>query len=299
MALFIFAMRWKINLIFVLAATICYCQHGFIRSYNFDKPGAIFTNMLLKEDTLIVTGLVFPDEPPYLQGILFVKMDTFGNVLEYKAHFDSLGKNYAVGTIPCGFLNTFDDSGFLILGNIFEKNEGFVAKLNVNGDLVFLNEYPDNNSWQDHYEKIIELPDGFIIAGDKFHIPGEAEVFIMKIDKSGNKLWEKKYGSLNWYDGFSDIIQTSPNEFVIAAIRNSLQNIPWQQAKYKKWVFAVDSIGNLKWQWESEHDLGEIGINNLHKKPDGNWVYTTTNNIVESDGYMRTQPRFVIRGQQF
>jgi hypothetical protein len=274
-------------------------QNGFIRYYDIENRGSIFTNLLLKDDTLIATGLASPSSSPFLQAMLFAKLDTFGNILEYKTHLDSLGNNYVVGNVPSGFIRLSDNSGYLLLGAVFETTEGIIMKLDINGDPVFVKEYPDNLSLADFYEKVIELPDGFIVAGDKSYIPGNQDVFIMKTDKEGNKLWEKRYGTSNHLEAFSDMLQTEADELVIAGIKNSPVGTPWQQAEYKKWVFAVDSLGNLKWQWESEHSLEEIGINNLHKNGGGNWVYTTTNNIVEFDGYMRAQPRFVIRDSNF
>lgn len=103
-------------------------QTGFIQHYDFGVQGSAFSSMALDEDTLIVIGLIFPEQPPYTQGILFTKLDTLGNVHSFKTHFDSLERHYYANHTPSGLIKLQDNSGYILTGGVSGGN-GIVIKL--------------------------------------------------------------------------------------------------------------------------------------------------------------------------
>ncbi len=288
---------WLLLLFFPL---FCKAQEGFINHYDLGHPGMVFTNFLLYEDTLIASGLVIQDTFPYLTLLSFAKLDTSGNVLAHYNYIDSLGANYSFGETPRGFLKCSDDSGYIILGHIFERNTGMAMKINNNGEQIWVREYLDINSLQDLYRKIIEISDGYLIGGYKQRLDGSNDIFVKKINHQGEEIWEQWYGTTNnRRDYFGDILALNNNEYVIGGSTGPNQDVPWQQFQSTIRIFAIDSLGDELWSWESEPSMEEIWLRGLHINDDGNWIYSTIRGEFEFDGFLRRQPRIIIRDNNF
>lgn len=289
--------------ILLLALTInAFCsiaQEGFINSYDIERPGVVFSNLLLNEDTIVVTGLILSDSIPQAQGILFVKLDTFGNVIEYTMHFDSMGYNYGLGDRPNGFIKLKNGTGYLVLTGEFETTDGVLLKLDLDGNLVWKNKYPDSTSLQDYYKRIVETKDGFLLLGRKFKSNGQGDIFIMKLDENGEKKWEKYFGTDGRNDDATNILMVNDNEYVIGGSTGDNQNVPWQEWQNTVKIFAIDSLGNEKWSWESGPSLEELWIKGLQRTNNGGWAYATARGEFEPDGYMKRQARFIIRDSSF
>jgi len=115
-------------------------QNGFIQAYDLDEVGMTFHNMLLVEDTIVLCGSIGVEELEQW-GLVFVKMDTLGNILDYKTHFDQFGDNYS---FEQGYeMIKTSDGGYALVGRFFHRNSPNLIKLDVNGDLDFVQEYPD------------------------------------------------------------------------------------------------------------------------------------------------------------
>ncbi|MEZ4955370.1 MAG: T9SS type A sorting domain-containing protein [Saprospiraceae bacterium] len=293
----------RLLLLFSLFFTVLHFllgQSEFIKAYDLGKPGLVFSDMLLFEDTLVVCGLAFPEVPPYQQGLLFAKIDTLGNVLSYSLHIDPLGNDYVFAEIPNKMIKVEDGTGYLLLAAKFQTNEALVVKLDNEGAVEWIKEYPDSLTVQDRNKAIVEVPDGFLVGGEKYLYDYQGDLYLMKIDKSGNKIWEKSYAiANNRRDAFENIFKTGENEYIISSSTGAIQNVPWQQWQNTVKIFAIDSLGNEKWSWESSPSLEELWIKGLQKTDDGGWAYATARGEFEFDGYMKRQAKFIIRDSNF
>ena len=156
-------MRAILILIFCLNLNNSYGQDGFIQKYDLGYSNALFNNILLHDEgTIVVNGIAPMDTFPYKQGITFTKLDTNGNIIHQTFHLDSLGSSYSYGETSRGIKKINNNSGYLLLGHAFDRNNGIIMKLNNNGEQLWVKEYPDNNSLQDYYMKIIEVENGFL-----------------------------------------------------------------------------------------------------------------------------------------
>lgn len=274
-------------------------QIGFIQHYDFGVPGSYFSSMVLDEDTLIITGLISPEQPPYTQGILFAKLDTLGNILSFITHFDSLDRHYYANHTPSGLIKLQDNSGYILTGGVSSGN-GIVMKLDNNGELIWVKEYFDNSSLIDFFSKIIEVEDGLLIGGRKQALNHEMNIFIKKLNYQGDELWQKLYGENNGREEhLGSFIKLGDNEFVIGANSGTNANLPWQQFLSKVEIFAIDSLGNEIWSWESDLSLEELWIRGLNRDDNGNWIYATVLGEFEFDGFLKRQPRLMIRDSNF
>ncbi len=70
-------------------------------------------------------------------------------------------------------------------------------------------------------------------------------------------------------------------------------------------IFAVDSLGNEKWYWESdppfdEWSVEDVGCRGLYRDGEGNWVYATMRGEFQnSGGLLYPQAKFIKRDNEF
>ncbi len=112
------------------------------------------------------------------------------------------------------------DNGYLIVGSTTSANSGenrdiLLVKTDINGNAQWLKTIGDVGD--DIARKIKRLPDGgYIIIGD-FTLVEEnlhnREIFLLRLDASGNEVWRKTYGYSRDTVNFEDFgMDVSPNE---------------------------------------------------------------------------------------
>ena len=67
---------------------------------------------------------------------------------------------------------------------------------------------------------------------------GHKDGWIIKIDKNGNKLWDKTFGS-KYYDQFNEVIQSKNGGIVVIGLRDG--------ESYNGWILKFDKNGNKLW----------------------------------------------------
>ncbi len=116
-------------------------------------------------------------------------------------------------------------------------------------------------SGSDGVTRLLEVEDGYIISGwggsndgdligSGWH--GGQDVWLVKIDYSGNIIWQKCYGGSN-DESPGKIFQTSDGGFMVFANTHSFDsdvvgNPSNSSVNLSIWIFKIDSLGNLLWQ---------------------------------------------------
>lgn len=168
-------------------------------------------------------------------------------------------------------------SGGYLLGGNSESNMSGDKTQNSAGSndyWIVLTDAAGNKLWdktlgssgQDNLTGLAETPGGFIISGfsdggisgDKTQLNKDTsatvykdDLWIIKVDKSGNKLWDKTYGG-RLSDGGGQLLQLPDGSFIVAATSNS--GIGGDKTTPNKsianpfledyWIFKIDSNGN-------------------------------------------------------
>lgn len=114
-------------------------------------------------------------------------------------------------------------------------------------------------SGSDGLFSILQTADGgYVLGGDSDSgisadktspSKGGFDFWIVKIDSTGNKLWEKTIGGIN-DDRFSTILQTSDGGFILGGKSNS--GISGDKTETNKggwdfWIVKLDAAGNITW----------------------------------------------------
>jgi len=132
------------------------------------------------------------------------------------------------GYIMCGIQRTFSTS-----------NRFYVLKTDAWG----------NKEWDRVYNplqhgsafSIFETNSGFIVSGYVFNATSNYDMVIVKIDKYGNVIWQKFYGS-NGSDTGCAISPNIEGNSILAIASINDNNLK------KPYVFSIDTLGNILWQ---------------------------------------------------
>lgn len=144
-------------------------------------------------------------------------------------------------------------------GDSLAGTDYWLIKLDQNGNKIFDNSYGATES--EYLEDAILLGDGsLIMAGRSFspigcfksqnRFSGNPDIWLIKVDSNGNKLWDKRYGTTNT-DWISNIIKAHDNGFIISGSCSGFTNqgniTSVSNGQQDITLIKIDSIGNKQW----------------------------------------------------
>ncbi|MBK8922146.1 MAG: hypothetical protein IPM81_11670 [Saprospirales bacterium] len=179
----------------VFFTTQIFCQEGFNKKYDLDESLAIFLNCTWAGgDTLALYGLAYSDEVNlHKQGLLFARVDTNGNVIDYHIYNDSV-LEYST-YITASIIKLNNNLGFALLA-VRSGNDVLII-IDNNEVINKIYEYPNMAYFGWSLKYIIEVNEYFYISGRQYNQSNQGDIFIMKINKEGDIIWVKPYGTSN------------------------------------------------------------------------------------------------------
>ncbi|MCH8929083.1 MAG: T9SS type A sorting domain-containing protein [Candidatus Marinimicrobia bacterium] len=176
----------------------------------------------LSDGNIVVTG-GFVTNPDDATDLLFLKLGAEGDAIWNKTYGGSGGDNGKK------IIET-KDGGLLAVGNISlfgTKNQDlWIIKTDSNGDSLWTKTYggPFNES---AYSVIQSEIGGYIVVGDSGvgdHHTGGGDLWLLKIDESGNLLWTETFGD-GGSDGGRSIFNTKDGGFVVSGFKSDSGNL--------------------------------------------------------------------------
>ncbi len=154
--------------------------------------------------------------------------------------------------------------GFVVAGQS-DSNDGdvvgangnhdyWVVKLDVSGNFVWQNAL-GGTSTDDAYD-IKQTPDGgYIVVGQSISNNGDVsgqigdyDFWVVKLNASGQLVWEKSYGGTG-ADIARSVAVTADSSYVICGhTRSNDGDVTGNLGDYDSWVIKIDNTGNLIWQ---------------------------------------------------
>jgi hypothetical protein len=110
-------------------------------------------------------------------------------------------------------------------------------------------------------------------------LQNDPNVFLMKIDAAGNRVYEKKFGVSNRYERAKSIIALPNEHLLIGAVR--FDNISAIQ-KAQTWLIEVDTTGRSIRQWLDPND-STYDAYGLKQTADGGFIYCSQKKIEDPD----------------
>jgi hypothetical protein len=196
-------------------------------------------NVLNAGDGYVVSG----DTASYGQGktdVYLLKTDLAGN-LAWTRTFGGQGTESGIGLCGTG------DGGFLIAGGTNSSGNGeddvYAVRADRDGESVWEKSYGGTN--YDYSYSACRAGDssGYVITGytSSFGSGNDSDVYLMKIDEKGKKLWEKQFGSKGWDVGYS-VAAVNDGGYIIAGYTASFGS-----GKTDIYLIKTDSDGNCRW----------------------------------------------------
>jgi hypothetical protein len=264
-------MKYKINLALFLFGVLsfqpAFPQQGFSEPYDFGAQAAVFTNCILQGDTVVITGAILPQGSNQWSAML-ARIDTNGLLIDLHYYPDTMGDQFS--QLPnYGIIQT-SDKGYLMCGSLVYASDGAVLKTDSVGNLEFYKVFAGEKSFK--CKSGIEIENGYLVIGSHQRSNYFLDVVLLKLDKDGNKLWERNIGDWDLDDGGGGILALDSNLFVVIGENGigNASNLNNTFIRSKAWF--VDSLGNVLDEWESEKNV-ESGILGLKILPDKSWLY--------------------------
>jgi len=172
---------------------------------------------------------------PGTADILVLKLDSNGNKLWDKTYGGSINDE-------ANSIQQTQDGGYIVAGWTWSYGAGgediWVLKLDSNGNKLWDKTYGGRDL--DGAYSIQQTQDGgYIVAGwTRSYGAGESDIWVLKLDSNGNKLWDKTYGGSKW-DQANSIQQTQDGGYIVAGGTKS-----YGAGLGDIWVLKLDSDGN-------------------------------------------------------
>ena len=133
------------------------------------------------------------------------------------------------------------DGGYIIAGEVYELRYSDILLIKFNSEWEGEWNMTLGGSLGEYAHTILQLEDGYIIAGNKWDYNKERHyAWMMKTDSEGNGEWNRTFGGPE-LDVFTSVKQTSDG-FIIAGFKSSSGN-----GREDVWVIKTDSEGNEIW----------------------------------------------------
>ena len=173
------------------------------------------------------------------------------------------------------------DGGYLLTGTTATEEDPItqqlVVKFSPGGSVEWSKAF--GGSTGEYGIRIMELQDGNIIAlgaslstdGTFSYNIGSLDITLMKLDSTGNIIFQKTYGTSD-VDDVRDIVRTADGGFLIAGnIMVSDFDVTHNYGGFDMWFLKVDSDGNKEWQ-KTIGGSGDDIVTDIELTGDGGYI---------------------------
>lgn len=261
--------------IFIFSASLCIGQQpGFRKLYSSDITGASFVDIVWDGEKLITTGQFLTPSAPNnaLNGLLYMELDTNGNTLFTDIYFHP-----SDAVTPQIGNSIYKSTNGLVyaMGQILDATSSYLSIYDESERVSTVVVPVDGlQSWLYH---CIDWDDNILLSGCRSNYQYKNEGMLIKSDPMGNEIWRRYYGSPGLDCGIQEPYVLDNNTIILPGHKMYWPGTGPITSKWTKtWIVIVDSLGNVKSEWESPKNIENGVSTRLLKLPDGYWLYTTS-----------------------
>ncbi len=225
---------------------------GFNLRITCDYPNTKLYNICIDNDTIVGLG-TSQDSTGLVTGIVLVKFDTLGNLLNAKLLQDTL-----IGPNPVfmrwnSLLKT-PDGGYIMNVIPFLFAYPVIVKTDRYFNVEFFKKYTEPGAYDFFQCGLKPLNDGYILHGVLKRDNGLADGFVRKIGFSGETVWFKIFGEYSTSESVVDVNVQNDSTFVVAMVNSINQNSGYSS------LIILNNLGETidEWNSEPEPDIGYL-----------------------------------------
>jgi len=198
------------------------------------------------------------------------KLDVDGNFL-WKRTLDAGGDDHLLAA------GALADGGVVLAGVTDAASGGdddaWVVRLDAAGSVVWRRRYDGDGS--DRARSIQQTPDGgFIVAGASNSFPpGRDRAFVLKLDGSGQIVWQRVYGPRDLAAEARSVRPTRDGGYIVVGAEGPSPPVPGNL--WSLLVFRVDGSGSLSWVKTFDTSTAAEAADSVWETADGGYFIGT------------------------
>jgi hypothetical protein len=216
---------------------------------------------------LFIVGETFRNYSRTMKDVLLIKANNMGDTIWTKT-YGGINSEYGANIIQTS------DGNVMLSGKTESFGAGsvgdiYLIKVSTNGDILWSKSYPDPN--QEEPFHLLETKNGeILVTGTDENVEADPrELYLLKVDVNGEKLWNKTIGSVSWNWGYSTIELPDGDLLTCGQLTS-------KEGYSQVLVVKTSNTGNPIWQKEyGEAYLSEKG-NSLKHNSDGTFTISGT-----------------------
>lgn len=218
---------------------------------KFDADGKVTWDQVIREDRgtwgcvmaqaddggFLVAGNSGIDGDPYI-----VRTDASGTV-QWDKELSSMGFD----ALPSGIQHLSGGSCAIVGLPPYAKREVVSGRISSAGDMVWINRTQMTSNESHRGEGLAETSDGgYLVTGSvgSTYNPGWADMYLVKVDASGETEWTKTIGGEEVYERGASIVASSDGHFLVAGYTSSQDLAEIEDA----YIVKVDAQGDVIWE---------------------------------------------------
>jgi hypothetical protein len=210
------------------------------------------------------------------EDIYLVKTDADGNKLWDKT-FGGISQDLGY------YAQQTSDEGYIITGGTYSSSSGsydiWLIKTNINGDETWNRTYGGISGDNGYY--IQQTSDGgYIVIGYTYSFSsGKEDIWLIKTDTSGNKVWDKTFGGIH-HDGGYSVQQTSDGGYIITGYTDS-----FDAGNYNVWLIKTDNNGIEEWNRTFGGTTTDDNGRSIQQTSDGGYIILGSTKSYDTGDY--------------
>jgi len=164
----------------------------------------------------------------------------------------------------------------------------WLVRTDTMGAILWSRTYGGSNI--DEEKKIVNCIDGgFALLGNTFSNDGDVsgnhgdvDYWIIKVDSSGNLIWQKCFGG-SYRDVSNDLVSAPDSGFLLTGCSMSIDgNVTGNHGFFDCWMVKLDKNGNLQWEKSLGGSGADVGAS-VKTTSDGGYIVGATTNTEDGD----------------
>lgn len=160
----------------------------------------------------------------------------------------------------------------------YYSNENIeIVKMTENAEKIWTQNYGGSSTENTH--QILAMPNGdFMVLGssssyngDKSKPKGNFDIWILKINASGELLWERSYGGSKMELARSGVLTNDNSIIIVGSAESNDKDVSINKGNFDLWMIKIDQHGDIVWEKTIGGSKRDIGLH-ITSLSDGSYL---------------------------